>query len=443
MAREPHQIAELRRELGERLSAFRKAAGLTQGEFGRLTHRDRSSVSHIENGRAQADERFWRLADDRFGARGSLFAAFEELETARRDHAEHAKSRERRECRAKVESLGPLRTQPWAPPESRDLDRVDDELAALELARRVEASDVGDSTLTALEHTFDELAMSYCNTPPAVLLERLRTHLAYVERLLDARATLAQHRRLLVVGGWLSLLAATVHIDLEHTAAATARLRTAVALAEQVGHDEIRAWSYETEAWRMLTDGDYRRALELSRRARHAAPPGSSIAIQATAQEGRALARLGQRRETYRAIERVHELVSPRKRPDQPEHHYRYDPNKSVSYTATTLAWAGDPAAEEYAREVIARLSPSEDVGRWPRRVAAANLDLALALVAADRPDEACDATRRALLSGKVVPSNRWRAAEVIHAVEAHGLPEVTEVRELYEETRRPLTDPL
>ena len=86
---------------------------------------------------------------------------------------------------------------------------ADDEIAALEFARRAEASDVGNSVLEQLELTVDDLATAYPGTPPADLLGRVRTHLGYVGHLLDARATLAQHRRLLVTGGWLSLLAAT------------------------------------------------------------------------------------------------------------------------------------------------------------------------------------------------------------------------------------------
>ncbi len=124
-------------------------------------------------------------------------------------------------------------------------------------------------------------------------------------------------------------------------------------------------------------------------------------------------------------------------RPDEPEHHYRYDPDKSVAYMATTLAWLGDPAAETYAREIIARLAPTNDVEKWPRRVASANIDLALTLLVTNRPDEACDATMRAMSSGRVVPSNHWRAAEVVKAVETRGLPEAVELREAYEELRR------
>lgn len=230
---------------------------------------------------------------------------------------------------------------------------------------------------------------------------------------------------------------ATVHVDLNRPAAATARLRTAASLAQHAGHDEIRAWCCETEAWRVLTEGDYRRALELSRAAQGLSPVGSSVAIQATAQEGRAWARLRQPHETYNAIDRVNELVSPLERPDRPEHHYRYDPDKSVAYVATTLAWVGDPAAESYAREIIARLKQSESNGQWPRRIAAANLDLALTLLVTNRLDEACDAAQQAILSGRVVPSNHWRAAEVVAAVEAKRLPEARDLREAYEELRR------
>jgi DNA-binding XRE family transcriptional regulator/tetratricopeptide (TPR) repeat protein len=326
---------------------------------------------------------------------------------------------------------GPV-IQPWHVPVSDG----DDELAALELMRRINASDVGPETLTRLELVVDELAMAYPTTPPAVLLGRVRQHLSYVARLLDAHKTLAEHQRLLVIGGWLSLLGATVHIDLKQATAAQARLKTAVSLAKHAGHDEIQAWCYETEAWRLLTDGDYASALELSEAAVALAPAGSSIAIQAMAQQGRAYARLGQRTETYAAISEVQRLVSPLPRPTQPEHHYRYDPDKSVAYTATTLAWVGDPAAEDYAREIIARLAPSNDVSTWPRRVASANIDLSLALLVNDRVDEAASHTMQAITSGRVVPSNQWRAAEVVQAVEARGLPEASDLREAYEAMR-------
>lgn len=312
-----------------------------------------------------------------------------------------------------------------------------DEQDALELARRSAASDVGEATLGRLELTVDDLAAAYPVSAPWGLLGRARQHLGYVARLLDARKTLNEHRRLLVVGGWLSLLAGTLHVDLKQDAAAIARLRTARSLAQEAHHDEIAAWSYETAAWQVLTAGDHRRAVELARSAQTLAPAGGSVAIQAIAQEGRAHARLHQHREARAALEKVGRLAGALPAPDRPEHHYRYDPSKAVAYVATTLAWMGDPAAEPYAREIITRLQTANSAEAWPRRLATANLDLALALLVTDRVDEACAAAKQAIGSGRVVPSNHWRALEVVTAVESRGLAEADDLRDAYDDLSR------
>jgi transcriptional regulator with XRE-family HTH domain len=318
---------------------------------------------------------------------------------------------------------------------------ADDEIEALELARRAAASDVGGETLQRLEMAVDDLAVAYPGTPPAELLVRVRRHLTYVSRLVDAKKTLEEHRRLLVVGGWLSLLAATCHIDLHQFAAGAARLRTAAQLAGHAEHPEIAAWCVETEAWQVLTAGDYQRAITLSQGAQRIAPRGGSAYIQATAQEGRAWARLGAGREARDALARVARLVAPLPRPDRSEHHFRYDPAKSDAYTATTLSWLGDPAAEPYARQVLARLESTADGPPRPRRAVSARLDLALALLAADQPDEAGHTTLTAVTSGFLVPSNYWRVAEVISAVESRRLPEAVELREAYRELCGPPED--
>lgn len=313
-----------------------------------------------------------------------------------------------------------------------------DEMAAIDLARRVAASDVSSETLAQLELAFDELATSYATNPPVELIPRIRAHLAYVDQLMDGRKTLAQHRRLLVVGGWLSLLAATVHIDLRQQAAANARLTAANTLAEHAEYPEIRAWCLETRAWDVLTIGDFRLAVDLSQQAQAIAPAGGSAQIQATAQEGRAWARMKQRAETRTTLDRVAKLTSALPVPDRPEHHYRYDPDKALSYTATTLAWAGDLAAEEYARSVIAQLeaSASNGVAR-PRRIASARLDLGLALLAAGKPDDAAAVTVAAITSGRVVASNWWRVTEVVSGVQSADAGEAADLRDAYE-TYRP-----
>ncbi|MGW2704472.1 helix-turn-helix transcriptional regulator [Streptomyces sp. NPDC001340] len=392
----------------QRLAQRRKASGYTQEQFADALTVDRTTVQRWERGEAdpQPHQRPKMAKLLRLTSR-----ELDELLTA--------------------DVLPVAATPNWIAPHE---PASDDEMAAWELARRVQASDVGAETLARLEVAFDELATAYPVTPPAELLERVRQHSAYVVRLLDARKTLSEHRRLLVVGGWLSLLGATLHIDLKQEHAATARLQAAVTLARQAEQPEIEAWCFETDAWRVLTDGDYVRALELSLAAQSVAPKSTSALIQATAQEGRARARLGQAKETYGAIGRVQKMAAALGIPERPkEHHYQYDPAKALAYTATTLAWLGDPAAEPYAREVITRLSPSNDISKWPRRVASANIDLALVLLTDDRLDEACDSAQKAILSGRVVPSNHWRALEVVKVVEARQLPEASDLREAYE----------
>lgn len=311
---------------------------------------------------------------------------------------------------------------------------ADDEIAALELTRHATATEVGAATVEQIELAVDGLAVAYPGTPPAVLLLRVRAHLGYVTGLLDRRATFAEHGRLLVAGGWLSLLAATCLIDLRRRAAALAHLRTAAQIARETGHAEIAAWCLETRAWQYLTDADYPRAAELARAAQRTAPKGGSAVIQATAQEGRAFARLGAAPETRDALARAEALVSPLSIPDQPEHHYRYDPAKSGAYVATTLSWLGDPAAERYARQVLTRIETVSDGPPRPRRAATARLDLALALTATGRPDEAAITAMDAVTSGLLVPSSYWRAEEVITAVDADGLPEAAQLRDAYHE---------
>jgi transcriptional regulator with XRE-family HTH domain len=297
-----------------------------------------------------------------------------------------------------------------------------------------EQLEAGAGTVERLELAVDELATAYPGTPPGELLGRVRAYLGYVGTLLDGRITLAEHRRLLIAGGWLSLLAATTLIDLHRDHAAAAHLRTAAQLSRETGHAEIAAWCLETQAWQVLTEGDYRRAVEISQAAKQIAPKSGSAFIQATAQEGRAWARLGDASQTRAALGRVEALVAQLPMPDRPEHHYRYDPAKSEAYTATTLAWLGDPAAESYARHILARLESATDGPPRPRRAASARLDLSLALIASGRHDEAAGTALEAINSGRIVPSNYWRAREVIHAVAERGVPEAADLVEAYRE---------
>jgi hypothetical protein len=235
------------------LAALMSERGLGVRALARRVPCDAALISRLASGKQQPSTVMARLLDDLLGAGGELAGA------------------QRREITTRVSGV------------------LDDEIAAIELARRAAASDVGESTVSQLEQAAD-MAVAYPGAPPGELLARVRAHLDYTESLLAGRKTLAEHHRLLVTGAWLSLLAATCLIDLRRFPAASAHLRTAAHLARETGHAEIAAWCLETRAWQLLTDGNYRGAAGLAQAAQRAAPRSGSAFIQATAQEARAWA---------------------------------------------------------------------------------------------------------------------------------------------------------
>ena len=390
-------------DFGTELARLMAARDVGVRELARMVPCNPGHISNLRSGKARPSAELAEALDERLEASGSLCAL--------------VPAHERRRLQSAA---------------SWDDGDAADEIAALELGRLVETTEVGTGTLERLELAVDELAIAYPSTPSAELYGRLRGYLSYVSRLLDARMTLAEHRRLLVVGGWMSLLAATTLIDLHRDHAAAAHLRTAARLAREADHAEIAAWCLETQAWQVLTAGDYQRAADISQAAQRIAPKAGSAFIQATAQEGRAWARLGARAETRAALSRVEALVSPLPMPEGPEHHYRYDPPKAQVYVATTLSWLGDKAAERLARQVLAAIEAPEARPR-PRRAALARLDLALALTAANKHDEAAGITLKAIKSGRLAPVDGRRAREIVLAVAERGVPEAAELAEAYQ----------
>ena len=386
-------------DFARRLTAAMTARGIGVRALARRVHCDPALISRLAAGKQSPSPKIVSLLDDVLGTSGKL-----------------------------------ARTEPGHPLPDRPEPGLDGEIAAIEITRRTQTTDVGEITVGRLEQAVDELALAYPRTPPADLLGRVRGYLDYISGLLDGRVTLGEHRRILLSTGWLSLLSATCLIDLRRFGAANAYLRTAAQLSRETGHAEIAAWCLETKAWQFITSGEYWRAAELAQAAQRTAPRDGSAFIQATGQEARAWARLGNAREARKALARTEALVAPLPMPDRPEHHYQYDPAKADAYTATTLAWMGDPGAARYARTVLGRLESGAEGPVRPRRAASARLDLALALTALDELDEAAETALTAVSSGLLVPSNIWRAEEVIDVIDERGVSTAGDLREAYDE---------
>ena len=149
-----------------------------------------------------------------------------------------------------------------------------DGLEAIELLRRVEATDTGPATLAAIGNGVERLSRRYTHIAPATLLASLRAFQGYLSRLLDGRATLTHRKELLRYAGWVSLLTATADIDLGYDRAAAANFHLTHKLATETGDRSLAAWTFETQAWQALSGGNPLRAAELCRAGLDQAPAG-------------------------------------------------------------------------------------------------------------------------------------------------------------------------
>jgi len=409
--------------LGAALRARRLETGLTLEALAGLIGFSPQHVSQVELAQASVSGQFVAACDRALDANGSLLALLEPV-VYERARERHDRSAARRRQTMPVDGV----LQLAAVPGGKGDEGVADALEAVELARRVRSGDVSAATLDGLALGVHELCRRYTRVPPAELVDAVRAYRHHVFDLLDARATLRQRRELIVTAGWLSLLAACLHVDVGQHAAADASRRAAHDLGVDVGDRQIVAWGLEVRAWQAILAHRYEDAVKLCRAGSDLAGDDTSAAVQLTAQRARAQARLGRTRETHDALDHAAAMCSRLPSPEHPDHHFTFDPRKLTSYTATALAWLGEgERAEPVAREVI-DLRRRE--GR-PRRVATARIDLALILASQDRPEEACDLGHLALASGRLVQSNIWRVAELDDVLSRY--PDAPEVEMFHE----------
>ncbi|WP_329426314.1 hypothetical protein OG339_39445 [Streptosporangium sp. NBC_01495] len=248
----------------------------------------------------------------------------------------------------------------------------------MELTQQLQASDVGTGTLEALAEAVDLLCRAYPVVSAATLRDRTQKRLAQVNGLLGGRITLAQHRELLVITGWLTALLGCVHYDLgEREEAETAR-RAAYKMGRQVGHGELMGWAHEMSAWFALVEGRYEDVVS-SARMGQAVAGQSSAQVQLTLQEARGLARIGDRREADKALTRGADALAKLPLPGNPDHHFVFDHAKWVFYAATAYTWLEDnDRAEEHALETIQMHTRPDGTSNAPMRVADAHIDLGI-----------------------------------------------------------------
>jgi len=248
-----------------------------------------------------------------------------------------------------------------------------------ELVARVKASDVSPATLDGLQITADRLCSEY----PHMTSDRLRTEgqtwLRRITGLLDRRLTLSQHRDLLALAGTVALLLGCVEYDLGLRPDSEATRRAAFSLGEESGAANVMGWAQEMRAWFALTQGDYPGVVAAASAGQSMAPH-ESVAVQLAAQQAKAWARMGDRRQVELALEKGRQLLESLPYPENLDHHFVVDPAKFDFYAMDCYrTLEKDSLAKLYANEVIRNSTDFDGTERNPMRVAEARFTLGVA----------------------------------------------------------------
>ncbi len=246
----------------------------------------------------------------------------------------------------------------------------------LDIISRLRQSDVNGATLDALRITVDRLCSEYPHLPAGQLAAEGKQWLRRLAELQSHRLTLAQHRETLSLAGWLALLVGCVEYDMGQRAAAEATRRAALDLGVEADNAEVRGWAHEMSAWFALTAGNYAGVIPASRAGAEPAKR-HGVAVQLAAQEAKAWARMGDRRQVEVALDRGRAQLEQLEQPANLDNHFAVDPSKFDFYAMDCYRIVRENSlAETYANEVIRTGTDHAGRERSPMRVAEARITL-------------------------------------------------------------------
>lgn len=249
-------------------------------------------------------------------------------------------------------------------------------METLEIVSRLGKSDVNNATLDALRITADRLSSEYPYMPSEQLLIEGRQWLRRVVELHKKSLTLAQHREVLALSGWLALLVGCVEYDTGNRHAAEATRGAALSLANEADNAEVAGWAHEMRAWFALTSGDYRGVVAAAQAGAEAAPH-HGVAVQLAAQEAKAWARLGDRRQVEVALDKGRRMLEGMPHPENLDNHFVVDPSKFDYYSMDCYRLVGeDKIARTLAEEVLRVGTDFDGHERAPMRNAEARVTL-------------------------------------------------------------------
>ncbi|MEV6682388.1 XRE family transcriptional regulator [Streptomyces erythrochromogenes] len=291
-------------------------------------------------------------------------------------------------------------------------------METLEIVSRLNRSDVDNATLDALRITTDRLCSEYPFMPSAQLLIEGRAWLRRVVDLHSKSLTLAQHREVLALSGWLALLVGCVEYDSGERHAAESTRRAALSIATESDHGEVAGWAHEMRAWFALTTGDYRGVIAAAQAGAEVAEH-HGVAVQLAAQEAKAWARLGDRRQVEVALDRGRRMLEGMPHPQNLDNHFVVDPAKFDFYAMDCYRLVGeDKIASTLAEEVLRAGTDFDGTERAPMRNAEARVTLGVTAARAGDLEGALIMGERALQGDRqsvpsLIMTSRELAAEM------------------------------
>jgi transcriptional regulator with XRE-family HTH domain len=295
----------------------------------------------------------------------------------------------------------------WMPQDTGDTGSDVDPFEPLELVCRVERSELGRGTLEALHVAAETLCCRYSTMAPPALRQRAERQLRHVRRLLDSGKTFSQHRELLVVAGWLSLLLGCLHNDMGKRRPAEAARDAAYHLGKEAGHPVIVRWACELDCWFALTDGHFRDVTRFAHAGLASMGNADSAGVQLALQAAKGWAKLGDRHEADNALQQGLSLLNELPQSAHPEHHFVFDPSKYEFYAAPIYESLGEhDRAEEHCTEVFAQCTAPDGTTAWPMRLSDTQNTMALVQLHRGDLSGAIDYANRALdHDRKCIPS--------------------------------------
>lgn len=311
MARQPPELAEQQRLLGQYVAALRKAAGLYQTDIARAVPCHRTNVAHAEAGSQLPDAHFWETADRVVGAAGALIARYDALIQARQAHAAHLQVQRRAKAQATVQQL-----RAPSPLARRNTAADHTPSHALETLRRGLNETISERTITPAslddwEQTVFRYGQATRNRAPIVLLGDLSADLAHLQEALERCRSASALRRLTRTTAQMAGLMCLTLIKMDERTAFRRWARTARLAAHEAGDPLTHSWVRAQEAYGHYYSGDLIEAVEVAQHAQALSGQLPSVgAVLAAALEARAQAAQGHRQETRAALDYAETCLS-------------------------------------------------------------------------------------------------------------------------------------